>query len=219
MSELSAFVLSHVGSLPSALFEELHSEKLLSKAWYKARKMLLPKCECVILDDYSFSRLELKDAERKYVLLACERILSFVLNDQERANLKVLKINSYDTYLLVVSKKLKRIVNNMRFLHNRSKFIVFVSSYALAKQLKFRDKHIHSYQMSDELYQSVVSKGYDTKEVSHFNYMRESQRLHKYETFESFKQLNNYIMGLTDCQMKYRPSGEIILKEHSDDEM
>jgi len=217
MSELSAFVLSHVGSLPSALFEELHSEKWASKVWYKIRKVLLPKCECVILDDYSFSRLELKDTERKYVLLAPERILSFVLNDQDRANLKLLKVNSYDTYLLVVAKKLKRIVNNMRFLHEKSKFIVFVSSYALAKQLHFKDKHIHNYQMSDELYNSVVSKGYDSKEVAYFNFMRESQRLKKYDTFESFKQLNNFVMALSNGQLKHRPSGEI--KEINEDEI
>lgn len=199
ISEL-AYVAS---SVSSALFEKLYDpNKFLSKTKYFIRKKLLPKCKCVILDDYSFGKLSLESVDRKYILISPEKIFSLILNDGDRANLRRLKLESYDTYLLVVGRKLKRIVNNMRFLHSKSRFVVVVSSYVLAKKLGFKDKNIQSFIMDDELFNSVVAKARQVDEIAYFHLMREIQKQDINKTsFDSFKQLSNLVITLSENKL------------------
>ena len=102
MSSISMLGMT-ISSVASSLFEELYNnQKLWSKLRYMIRKYLLPHVYCVVLDDYSFSKLSLLNSEKQYILLHPEKILSLILSDGDRANLKKLKIESFDTYLLTI---------------------------------------------------------------------------------------------------------------------
>ena len=224
MSSISMLGMT-ISSVASSLFEELYNnQKLWSKLKYMIKKYLLPHMYCVVLDDYSFSKLSLLNSEKQYILLHPEKILSLILSDGDRSNLKKLKIESFDTYLLTVSKKLKKIMNNMRFLHNKSKFIVVCSSYSIAKQLHLKDKNIYSFMPDDELFIDMQSKALDVKELNHVKALREIQKNDINLTrFDSWKQLNNLMCDLSDGSMKYIPMqpSESKLKEddeHDDDE-
>ncbi len=70
----------------------------------------------------------------------------------------------------------------MRFLHKKSKFIVVVSSYNLAKKLSFSDKNIYSFMPDDELFNDMTSKAL--------------------QIFESWKQLNNLISDVSENNFK-----------------
>ena len=91
----------------------------------------------------------------------------------------------------------------MRFLHKKSKFIVVVSSYNLAKKLSFSDNKIYSFMPDDELFNDMTSKAQDHRELSHVISLRSIQKSDpNLQVFESWKQLNNLISDVSENNFK-----------------
>jgi hypothetical protein len=123
--------------------------------------------------------------------------------DSDRMNLKRIKIENFDAYILLVGSKIKKILNNMRFMHQKSKFIIILSSYILAKKLNFSDKKIYSYMPDDELFNDMTSKAQDQRELSHVIGLRTIQKSDpNLQVFESWKQLNNLISDVSENNFK-----------------
>ena len=202
MSSLS--ILAPIASsVVSSLFDQLERTNVLSKLKYVIKKWLLPNVYCIVLDDYSYTKINLDTSDKTYILLHPEKIFSLIMNDGDRANLKKIKVENFDAYILLVGNKLKKIVNNMRFLHKKSKFIVVVSSYNLAKKLSFSDKKIYSFMPDDELFNDMLSKAQDQKELSHVQGLRTIQKHDvNLQVFESWKQLNNLISDVSENNFK-----------------
>ena len=198
MTTLSSVLGPIVSSVASSLFDEVHRGNLLTKLKYVVKKKLLPNVYCVVLDDYSYTKLNLNTSDKKYILLHPEKIFSLIMSDQDRLNLKKVKVENFDAYVLLVGSKLKSVVNNMRFLHSKSRFVVVVSSYTIAKKLSFSDKRIYSFIPDDELFQEMSTKAQDQKELLHVNTLREIQKSDpNVQYFETWKQLNNLICDIT----------------------
>jgi len=186
-------------SIASSLFDQIERTNVLSKLKYVIKKWLLPNVYCIVLDDYSYTKINLDTSEKNYILLHPEKIFSLIMNDGDRANLKKIKVENFDAYILLVGNKLKKIVNNMRFMHKKSKFIVVVSSYNLAKKLSFSDNKIYSFMPDDELFNDMLSKAQDQKELSHVIGLRTIQKHDvNLQVFESWKQLNNLIADVSE---------------------
>ncbi len=91
----------------------------------------------------------------------------------------------------------------MRFLHKKSKFIVVVSSYNLVKKLNFNDKNIYSFLPDDDLFNDMLNKAQDQKELSHVISLRKLQKNNiNLQVFESWKQLNNLIIDVSEGYFK-----------------
>ena len=192
-----------VSTIASSLFEEIHRGTIISKIKYVIQKKLLPNVYCIVLDDYSYTKINLNTADKTYILLHAEKIFSLIMNDSDRMNLKKIKVENFDGYILLVGSKLKKIVNNMRFLHKKSKFIVVVSSYNLAKKLSFSDNKIYSFMPDDELFNDMTSKAQDQSELSHVIGLRTIQKSDpNLQVFESWKQLNNLISDVSENNFK-----------------
>ncbi len=116
MSSIS--ILGPIAStIVSSLFEEIHRGTICSKIKYVIQKKLLPHVFCIVLDDCSYTKINLNTADKTYILLHPEKIVSLIMNDGDRLNLKKIKVENFDAYILLVGSKLKKIVNNMRFMH------------------------------------------------------------------------------------------------------
>ena len=186
-------------SVASSLFDQIERTNVFSKLKYVIKKWLLPNVYCIVLDDYSYTKINLDTSDKTYILLHPEKIFSLIMNDGDRANLKKIKVENFDAYILLVGNKLRKILNNMRFLHKKSKFIVIVSSYNLAKKLSFSDKKIYSFMPDDELFNDMTSKAQDQRELSHVIGLRTIQKSDpNLQIFESWKQLNNLISDVSE---------------------
>ena len=211
MSMISTLSISALSSVASTLFDELHDGKLFSKIKYLVKKWFLKPCYCLVVDDYSYSQLNLIQ-NKGYILIHPETIYSLILGSDEKSNLKNLKLQSFDTYLLVMLKKIEKIILNMRFLHSKSAFIVVVSSYTIAKKLNFSDKKVFSFMMDDDLFSSITSSSsFNPAELAQFTALRNAQRDDVHLTqFESFKQLNNAIVEISDGVFVVNPNPLVI---------
>ena len=203
-SILSGIVLNSVATLAGSLLDELHTERLYSKIKYLVRKWLLPKAYCLIIDDYSFSQLNLDTSDKSIIMIHPESIYSIILSESDQGNLNNLKISSFDTYLLVVLKKVKKIILNMRFLHSKSVFVVVVSSYHIAKKLHFNDKNIFSFCIDDDLFNKIKTENtFNPLELNQFISLRNQQLKDPHLTMiESYKQLNNAVIEISDGKFK-----------------
>jgi len=203
-SILSGIVLNNVATLAGSLLDELHTEKLYSKIKYLVKKWLLPKAYCLIIDDYSYSQLNLDTSDKSIILIHPETIYSIILSESDQGNLNNLKISSFDTYLLVVLKKVKKIIMNMRFLHSKSTFIIVVSSYHIAKKLHFNDKNIVSFCIDDDLFKKIKTENsFNPIELNQFVSLRNQQLNDKHLIMvESYKQLNNAIIDISKNKFK-----------------
>jgi len=218
MSSIS--ILGPIAStIASSLFEEIHRGTIFSKIKYVIQKKLLPNVYCIVLDDYSYTKINLNTADKTYILLHPEKIFSLIMNDGDRLNLKKIKVENFDAYILLVGSKLKKIVNNMRFMHKKSKFIVVVSSYNLAKKLSFSDNKIYSFMPDDELFNDMTSKAQDSKELHHVVNLRMIQKNNdiNLQVFESWKQLNNLIVDVSDGNFKLNHNITLLSKANEDD--
>jgi hypothetical protein len=163
-------------SVVSSLFDQIERTNMISKLKYVIKKSLLPSVYCIILDDYSYTKLNLDTSDKTYIILHPEKIFSLIMPDSDRMNLKRIKIENFDAYILLIYTKIKKILNNMRFMHKKSKFIIILSSYILAKRLNFSDKKIYSYMPDDELFNDMTSKAQDQRELSHVIGLRTIQK-------------------------------------------
>jgi hypothetical protein len=190
-------------SIVSSLFDQIERTNMLSKLKYVIKKWLLPSVYCIVLDDYSYTKINLDTSNKTYIMLHPEKIFSLIMNDSDRLNLKKIKVENFDAYILLVGNKLKKILNNMRFLHKKSKFIVVVSSYNIAKKLNFSDKKIYSFMPDDELFNDMLNKAQDQRELSHVICLRTIQKNDiNLQVFESWKQLNNLIADVSENNFK-----------------
>ncbi len=106
----------------------------------------------------------------------------------------------------------------MRFLNKKSKFIVIVSSYNLAKQLSFSDNKIYSFMPDDELFNDMLNKAQDQKELSHVKCLRIIQKSEvNLQVFESWKQLNNLISDVSEHNFKLNHNITLLSKASEDD--
>lgn len=217
MSSLS--ILAPIASsVASSLFDQLERTNIISKLKYVIKKMLLPNVYCIVLDDYSYTKINLDTSDKSYILLHPEKIFSLIMNDGDRLNLKKIKVENFDAYILLVGTKLKKIVNNMRFLHNKSKFIVIVSSYNIAKKLSFSDKKIYSFMPDDELFNDMLNKAADSKELNHVLCLRSIQKNDvNLQVFESWKQLNNLISDVSENNFTLNHNITLLSKANEDD--
>lgn len=196
-----------VSSLASSLFEQINTTTILSKIKYFIhKKVFLASYQCVVIDEYSCSKINVESLDKSCILFNPEKVLSLICSDNDRLNIRRLKLESYDSYLLLIHKRLKRLLNNMRFLHPKSMFIVCVSSHVLGKQLGFSEKKISNFIMDTELFNSVITKAHDTKELAYFNLMNYTQTQHSPSViFDSFKQLNLLVCGLSKNKLTVSP--------------
>ena len=204
-------------SVVSSLFDQIERTNLFSKIKYVVKKWLLPKVYCIVLDDYSYTKINLDTSDKSYILLHPEKIFSLIMNDGDRLNLKKIKVENFDAYILLVGTKLKKIVNNMRFLNNKSKFIVIVSSYNIAKKLSFNDKNIYSFMPDDELFNDMLNKAQDSKELHHVICLRTIQKNDvNLQVFESWKQLNNLISDVSENNFTLNHNITLATTSHDD---
>ncbi len=107
MSSLS--ILAPIASsIASSLFDQIERSNVFSKLKYVIKKLLLKNCYCIVLDDYSYTKINLDTSDKTYIMLHPEKIFSLILNDGDRANLKTIKVENFDAYILLIGNKIKK---------------------------------------------------------------------------------------------------------------
>jgi hypothetical protein len=186
--------LSNIATMALKVSQNQQVRSLLSRLLHKIYKRLsLKKVHCIIMEDDTRLKLSFDFNKNKYYLVDLEKVFKCLLSEQEKEQMKNIKLLSYEIFISKYSKQLKEILNILRYSHKDKELILLMSDVSLCHAL-----HCHqfnTYLMNDNEFNLMISKVENQDIKEYLNNHREKhlkKNTQFYKTLEELKYMLFY---------------------------
>lgn len=174
-----------------------------------ARKKLMKNVKAIVISDIYRNKLtkELFSSEPKIKLLNIEKVFEITFPNETVKALRKIRITDYDTYICLVIKSLRQLLERYRYNNViKTQLFLAVSSVKMAEKLGVKKSNIIVFTASEKLNQTFLKKF--NQDIINYHYLMDAtnekgnKKIIKH-SFESYDGLKSMILRLIPELMEH----------------